>query len=188
MSKSVFGTVAVVAMSLVSPQAFAQETPRLYDLACVHSKIEVPEGLRCQTTQNYSGFRNSADGDGNGTFRNWVARGTIDGVQYLYLMTEVTSMNVGLNPSISLQDTIRAEVTPASRPANFSALTHRSGADFMTFTLGNGSACVGVRRYGPSETVGYRWILNAVRCAPPGTALSAADVDSYIVGVRLRRS
>jgi hypothetical protein len=171
----------------MAASAVAQETPRLFEIACAHSRLAVPDGLRCQTTRNYSGFPNSADSDPGGTFRNWLASGTVDGVQYLYLMVEVTSMNVGLNPVKTLHDTIKAEIALA-RATNFSALAHRGGADLMTFDIAAGNACVGIRRYGPSETVGYRWILNAVRCEPPGRTISEPDIDSFIAGATVRGS
>jgi len=177
--------LAFLAFITIAATAFAQQTPVSYGIACAHSRIAVPDGLRCQTTQNYSGYQNSDDG--GGTFRNWAASGAIGGVQFLYLMTEVTSMDVGLNPSRTLHDTIKAELASAG-PTNFSALAHRGGADFVTFSLAAGNSCVGIRRYGPSETLGYRWILVAVRCEPTGRATSQADIDGFIAAARVRGS
>ena len=139
MRKTILGGLTFLAWATMTAGTFAQETPRLFEIACAHSKITVPDGLRCQTTQNYSGFPNSADSDPGGTFRNWLASGTINGAQYLYIMTEVTSMNVGLNPNGTLHDTIKAEVALA-KATNFSALANRGGADLMTFNIAAGNS------------------------------------------------
>jgi hypothetical protein len=185
MVRKILEGLAFLALGTISAGAFAQETPVFFGIACAHSKIAVPDGLRCQTTQNYSGYQNSDDA--GGTFRNWAASGAINGVQFVYLMTEVTSMDTGLNPTKTLQDTIKGEL-PTAKATNFSALVHRGGADFTTFTIAAGNACVGIRRYGPSESVGYRWILTAVRCEPPGRATSEAEIDRFIAGAKVRGS
>lgn len=184
LGREIFRGLAFLALGMTSAGAFAQETPVPYAIACVHSRIAVPDGFRCETTQNYSGYQYSTDA--GGTFRNWAAAGVIDGVRFFYLMTEVTSMGTGLNPGLALQDMIKAEITSAYQARNFSALAHRDGADFTTFTIAAGNSCVGLRRYGPSESVGYRWILTAIRCEAPGRATTQREIDSFIAAARVR--
>lgn len=178
--------LALLTAGSLSASAFAQATPQWWNIACAHSKISVPAGLTCRTTQNFSGFPNSDDGQG--TYRNWTASGVVGGVEYFYLLTEVTSRDRGLTPTKSLQDTIRLEMLPSAQPSGFSALTNRGGADYITYATAQGASCVSVRRYGPSATVGYQWILYAVRCQPQGGTVSDAEIDRLIAGTTVRGS
>lgn len=188
MARKVLRGLALSALGSISAGAFAQQTPVLSDIDCARSKMAVPAGLRCQATQNFSGFPGGWQGDAGGTYRTWTASGAPAGVQLLYLMTEVTSMDVGLNPSVTLQDLIRSEMADGKEARDFSALANRGGADFMTFTAATGDSCVGVRRYGPTAGVGYQWILSAVRCEPRGRATTEADIDRFIAGATVRGS
>ena len=58
----------------------------------------------------------------------------------------------------------------------------------MTFTGASGDSCVGIRRYGPSQGMGYQWILYGVRCAPGGMMTSDAEIDRFISGAAVRGS
>jgi hypothetical protein len=180
--------LALAAAMAVSPAALAQERAQWWDIACVHSKISAPAGLRCRTTQNYSGGQGSWASDAQGTYRNWLAAGVVGGVEYLYYLAEATSPGAAITQATSLQDTIRSEMARGAQATGFSALTNRGGADFMTFTSAGGDSCVGIRRYGPSQGMGYQWILYGVRCAPRGAATSEAEIDRFISGATVRGS
>ena len=96
-------------------------------------------------------------------------------------------MGMGFSPSVTLRDGIKLMMASGTEATNFSALTNRGGTDFMTFTTA-GNSCVAVRRYGPSTSGGYGWILNAIRCDPPGRTTSDAEIDRFIAGARVRGS
>lgn len=166
--------------------AGAQETVRWYGIACGHSRIAVPDGLRCRTTQNYSGGQRGWEADAGGTFRNWVAQGSENGSIVFYYLAEATSSGASIMEGASLQKDIRSEMRDGRMTRDFSPLGHRKGADFMTFTSEHGHACVGVRRYGPSQGDGFLWILYGIRCAPLGGTLGQAEVDAFIASARVR--
>jgi hypothetical protein len=169
-----------------SVAAFAQQTPKWWEIACVHSKISVPAGLKCGTTQNYAGGQSGWASDAEGTFRNWLAAGELGGVQYFYYLVEATSPGVSITQATSLQDTIRSEMARGAQATGFSALANRGGADFMTFANASGDSCVGIRRYGPSQGMGYKWILAGVRCEPKGRTTSDSEIDRFISGATVR--
>ena len=162
MNKTLCGlAVAALAWMAASP-AVAQDTPHWYGIDCSHSRIAVPAGLKCSTTQNYAGGENGWGGNAGGTFRGWMASGA------------------GLMESASLKQAIRSEMRDGDKLANFSALGNRGGADYMTFTGGSGDACVGIRRSGPAQGAGYQWILFGVRCEPRGRPITDAEIDRFI--------
>lgn len=180
--------LALVASVSLPAGASAQETVQWWDIACVHSKISVPAGLKCRTTQNYAGGQGSWASDAGGTFRRWMAGGDVGGVQYFYYLAEATSLGAAITQATSLQDTIRSEMARGGGASGYSALTNRGGADYMTFTSAGGESCVGIRRYGPSQGAGYQWILYGVRCDPKGRTTSDAEIDGFIAGATVRGS
>ena len=111
---------ALAASTAMSAASFAQETAQWWDIACVHSKISVPAGLRCRTTQNYAGGQGSWASDAEGTFRRWLAVGVLRGVEYLYYLVEATSPGAAIGQATSLQDTIRSEMARGALATGFS--------------------------------------------------------------------
>ena len=58
----------------------------------------------------------------------------------------------------------------------------------MTFMTGAGNSCVGIRRYGPSQGEGHRWILYGVSSDPCGRPITDAQIDGFIAGASYRGS
>jgi hypothetical protein len=166
--------------------AVGQDTPRWYGIDCSHSRITVPAGLKCTTTQNYAGGENGWGGNAGGTFRGWMASGAADSAGVFYYLVEGTSLGAALMESASLKQAIRSEMGDGDKLANFSALGNRGGADYMTFTSASGDACVGIRRYGPAQGAGYQWILYGVRCEPRGRPITDTEIDRFIGGAAYR--
>jgi len=133
-----------------------------------------------------AGGRNGWSADAGGTFRYWTAIGALGDAQYIYQLGEATSPGASVSPAVTLKDGIRSEVPSGKNATNFSALTHRNGVDFMTFSNAEGASCVGIRRYGPSMGEEYQWILNAVRCKPQGLGVSTQEIDDFIAGAAVR--
>lgn len=168
---------------LVAGPSVGQEAPRWYGIDCSHSRLVVPPGLKCTTTQNFAGGDPGWGGNAGGTFRSWMAT---DGGNILYYLVEGTSLGSALLASGTLHQVIRTEMRDPSMLRNFSPLGNRGGADYMTFTGASGQACVGIRRYGPAQGGGYQWILFGVRCEPRSQALSDAEIDRFIASVSYR--
>jgi hypothetical protein len=178
MSKTLCALAVATSAWMLPGAAVGQDTPRWYGIDCSHSRIAVPAGLKCSTTQNYAGGENGWGGNAGGTFRGWMATGA--GI--FYYLVEATSLGAGLMESASLKQAIRSEMRDGDKLANFSPLGNRGGADYMTFTGGSGDACVGIRRAGPAQGAGYQWILFGVRCEPRGRPITDAEIDGLIGG------
>lgn len=176
---------AALALMMAGPSA-GQDTPRWYGIDCSHSRLSVPAGLKCSTTQNYAGGEHGWGGNAGGTFRRWMATGATDGAGVFYYLAEATSLGAALMEGASLQQEIRSEMRDPDMLRDFSPLANRGGADYMTFTSASGQACVGLRRYGPAQGAGYQWILYGVRCDPRGRALGDAEIDRFIAGATYR--
>jgi hypothetical protein len=185
-SKALWALAIAASTSMAAGQAIGQDTPRWYGIDCSHSRIAVPPGLKCSTTQNYAGGEHGWGGNAGGTFRRWMATGAADGAGIFYYLVEATSLGAALMEGASLQQEIRTEMRDPSMLRDFSPLGHRGGADYMTFTSASGQACLSIRRYGPAQGGGYQWILYGVRCDPRGRVLSEAEIDRFIAGARYR--
>lgn len=86
----------------------------------------------------------------------------------------------------SLQDEIRTEMPDGHLIGGFSPLGYRNGTDYMLFTSPNGKPCVGIRRYGPSQGHGNRWILYGFRCDSTGRVISEEEIDEFIGSAHYR--
>jgi hypothetical protein len=47
-------------------------------------------------------------------------------------------------------------------------------------------SCVGIRKNGPTNPQGTRWVLYATRCVPPGEQVTERDIDRFVREARLR--
>ena len=178
--------LAVLALASLPFEAVAQETMVWSVIACVHSKISVPPGLHCRTTQNYAGGHFGWAAGPGGEFRRWSATGDIGGVKYFYHLNEATSLGASIGAGGSLEEVIKADLERGKETRDYSALSNRGGVDFLTFTGATGDACVGIRRYGPSMGAGFQWILAGVRCEPRGRPITDAEIDRFIAGATYR--
>lgn len=183
---TVAGTIAGLFLGWAGA-ATAQDTPQWSTVDCAQSRLAAPPGLQCKATQNFAGG-DSSTGNAGGTFRRWLAEGQVNGGGVFYFMTEATSVGASIVETGSLQKDIRNEMKDGNMIHEFSPMGNRGGADYMTFMTGAGSSCIGMRRYGPSQGSGYRWILYGVRCDPRGGTITDAQVDSFIAGARHRGS
>ena len=179
-------TVAGLALGWAG-MAVAQDAPRWSDIECAQSRLSTPPGLQCKATQNYAGG-DSSTGSAGGTFRRWLASGRMSGAGVFYYLAEATSLGASVMEGSSLQKDIRNEMKDGNMIHEFSPMGHRGGADYMTFMTGTGNSCVGIRRYGPSQGDGYRWILYGVSCDPRGRTITDAQIDGFIAGAGYRGS
>jgi hypothetical protein len=167
--------------------AVAQDAPRWSDIDCAQSRLSSPPGLQCRATQNYAGGDVST-GSAGGTFRRFLASGRMNGAGVFYYLAEATSLGASVMEGASLQKDVRTEMKDGNMIHEFSPMGNRGGADYMTFMTGAGNACVGIRRYGPSQGDGYRWILYGVSCDPRGKPVTDAQIDGFIAGASYRGS
>src|SRR5262245_29570149 len=101
-SKALWALAIAASTVTAAGQAVGQDTPRWYGIDCSHSRIAVPTGLRCSTTQNYAGGEHGWGGNAGGTFRRWMATGESDGAGVFYYLVEATSLGAALMEGASL--------------------------------------------------------------------------------------
>ena len=167
--------------------ASAQDTLRWSDVDCAQSRLSTPPGMQCKATQNYAGG-DSSTGSAGGTFRRWLASGRLNGAGVFYFLAEATSLGASMMETASLQKDIRSVMNDSNMIHEFSPMGNRGGADYMTFMTGAGNSCVGMRRYGPSQDAGYKWILYGVSCDPRGRTMTDAQIDGFLTAASYRGS
>lgn len=107
----------------------------------------------------------------------------MNGVKLYYYVIEATSPQSSIRETNSLETGMQGINKGAK---DFSAMVKRGGADFVTFTSASGEPCAGMRKYGPSSKTGFKWIMNATRCAPKGKPASDAETDKFIADAGYR--
>lgn len=177
----VLGTVA----SAVLPMAAAAQVGGIdwAEVDCSKSRIWPTRGLSCRTTAELT---RDAHSTGRGHFRFWNAAGTVKDVKYYYYVAEAVNPNAGLVSRQELSDALRSRSPQAKGSIAMSAIRHLRDADFVSFQSTSMESCVGIRKVGPDNAQGTRWVLYGTRCVPPGQPITEADIDAFVREARLR--
>jgi hypothetical protein len=177
-----FGLAAFVS---VSTSAFAQETPVWSDVDCAQSKIVAPAGFKCRATQEYYGGQGTASSDAGGKFRQWSASATLNNVRLYYFLHEAIGGRSNITATESLEERIKQLGRKADK--NFSQTLPMAGGDYVRYEGPAGQPCVGIRKYGPSTSIGFRWIMAGTRCAQKDKTISDQDIASFIASADYRK-
>jgi len=175
------GAMAAMALPVAAwAQAAAVEWT---DVDCAQSRIRPTMGLHCRGT---SALTNDALSTGQGMFRFWNAAGTVKDVKYYYYVAEAVHPGSAVMSNQELADALRARSPQARGSFQMSDIRRHKDADFVSFLSAAREACVGIRKNGPGNAQGARWLLYATRCVPPGQQITAADIDGFIREAHLR--
>src|SRR5471032_2651925 len=163
--------LCVLAIGVVLNGASAQETRKWSDIDCAQSKIIAPSGLKCRSTQLYSGSDSMVKGaDAGGQFQRWISYGTLaDGSQVFFYASEAGDPQSWTRPLATLEDVVRG-----------------FNRDFQRFTNPKGDACVAVRKLGDRQSAGYKWYLVAGKCAAKGASISEAEIANFLAATSFR--
>jgi hypothetical protein len=153
------------------------------DVHCSASRIWPTMGLHCRAT---SALTNDALSTGQGMFRFWNAAGTVKDVKYYYYVAEAVHPTWALATKHDLVDALRARSLEARGSISMSDVHQHDDADYVSFTSAAREACVGIRKNGPTNPQGTRWVLYATRCVPPGEPITDRDIDRFVRDSRLR--
>jgi hypothetical protein len=153
------------------------------EIDCAQSRLFPTHGLRCRTTAAEPG-KEPAKNDG--PFRFWNATGTVQNTKYYYYAAEAVIPAASVVSPLDLADALRSRSPHARGSTGMSEVHHRQDADFVSFKSAANEACIGLRKIGPGNVAGTRWVLYATRCGPPGHALTEADIDGFIKEARLK--
>ena len=169
-------------MSVGQTDVRAQEARKWAEIDCAQSKIVAPAGLKCRTTQLYSGSDSKTMGAGaGGQFQRSTAFGTLpDGSQVFYYVSEAGEPQSWTRPNASLEDVVRGFNRSFQSAKDFTQLAQLNGGDYQRFTNPKGEACVAIRKVGGAQSAGYQWYLVAGRCAVNGASISEAEVADFL--------
>jgi len=171
---------AVALLVGIASSATAQETPVWSDIDCTQSKLVTPPGLKCRSTQEYSGGSRVASGSSaNGMTRNWNALGTVNGSKVFFLGKEAVAMRSSVFPYV-LADGVKTLSPQGKGAADFSSPTTITGGDFLRFTSAAGEACIGVRKEGGARKQGFQWVMIATKCAPKGKPILDEEAATFL--------
>jgi|1186.fasta_scaffold769943_1 hypothetical protein len=176
--------LGAIALALLPMAALAQAGGIDWaEVDCSKSRIWPTMGLSCRTTADLT---RDAFSTGPGHFRFWNATGTVKDVKYYYYVVESVNPDAGVVSKQELADALRLRSPQAKGSIQMSDVRQRLGADFLSFQNTAQEACVGLRKIGPGNAQGTRWVLYATRCVPPGKQITDADIDSFVREARLR--
>jgi len=153
------------------------------EVDCSQSRIWPTTGLRCRTTAELT---RNAFSTGPGHFRFWNADGTVKNVKYYYYVAEAVNPTTGVVSKQDLADALRSRSPQARGSIQMSDIRKLQDADFVSFQSMAREPCAGIRKIGPANAQGVRWVLYATRCVPPGQQITEADIDSFVREARLR--
>jgi hypothetical protein len=153
------------------------------DVDCAKSRIWPTMGLHCRAT---SALTDDALSTGQGMLRFWNAAGTVKDVKYYYYVAEAMHPTSAVVARQDLSDALRARSPQAHGSINMSDVRQHEDADFVSFTSAAREACVGIRKNGPANAHGTRWVLYATRCVPSDEQITDADIDAFVREARLR--
>jgi hypothetical protein len=177
-------TFACAGLACFSGAAIAQDTPRWSDLDCSQSKLVIPNGLKCRATQEYSGGTGTASAGAGGRFRLWSASGTLNNAKVYYFVHEAIGTGSNVTATESLEERIRQVGQRTDR--NFTATAPMAAGDYVRYESASGQPCVGIRKYGASTSIGFKWILVGTNCVRKGSAISDEDIGAFMRSAQVR--
>ena len=173
-----WGMLAFAWATLAAATTSAQDAYKWGDIDCAQSRIVPLSNGKCRATNVVSG------GDtAGGQFQRWSVQSS---TPYTHV-----SLHESLIPNSYIRTTqtgpeyLKSANQRAKSASSISEAKRYSDADFYLFRA-NDEECVGFRRYGPSRSVGYAWIMAGVTCAPKGTPLAQARIAEFIDSARLK--
>jgi len=153
------------------------------DIDCTKSRIWPTDGLRCRATDKLT---RDALSTGEGLYRFWSASGSVGGAKYYYYVVEALSAKAAIVANQNLPDVVRGRSPQGWGSVNMSDVRQRQGADFVSFESAAKESCIGIRKIGPTNAEGARWVLYATRCVPAGQPVTDADIAAFVHQARIR--
>jgi hypothetical protein len=177
--------VLVMLVSLWLPAAASAQAGSVdwADIDCTQSRIGPTEGLRCRATDKLT---NDGLSTGEGLYRFWNASGSIADTKYYYYVAEALSAKAAIVAKQDLPDALRGRSPQGRGSANMSDVRQRQDADVVSFESAAKESCIGIRKTGPGNGQGAKWVLFATRCVPPGRPVTDGDIAAFVRQARIR--
>jgi hypothetical protein len=186
--KKIVLLLALAGFKAIAADANAQQTNVWSDIDCGQSKLVVPAGLKCQETQEFSGGTGTASAGAGGMFRRWSAFGTVNNVKLYYFLHEA----IGTGSNVTATETLEERVRQVGQKTdkNFTPTSPMAGGDYVRYESAAGQPCVGIRKYGPSTSIGFNgswWALAVFRKARPSPIRTSAALSPRLTIGNSRR-
>jgi hypothetical protein len=160
-------------------EAAAQDAYKWSDVDCAKSRIVMLPGTKCRTTNVVSGGDTAA-----GQFQQWSLEGT--GSYVNVRLHEALAGGSYIYTKQTGTEYLKSRDSRAKGSPDMGNAARHGDADYYLFKASSGENCAGFRRYGPSRSVGYLWIMSGVTCAPKGSALTPAQATAFIDSARVK--
>jgi len=153
------------------------------DIDCAQSRIGPTDGLRCRATDKLT---SDALSTGEGLYRFWNAAGSKKDTKYYYYVVEALSAKAAIVARQDLPDAVRGRSPQGRGSANMSEVSQWQGADVVSFESAAKEPCIGIRKTGPGNAQGARWVLYATRCVPAGRTVTEDEIATFVRQARVR--
>ena len=179
------GVLVMLASMMWLPAAASAQAGNVdwVDIDCTKSRIGPTDGLRCRATDKLT---NDALSTGEGLYRFWSASGSVEDTKYYYYVAEALSTKAAIVARQDLPDAVRGRSPQGRGSVNMSDVRQREDADFVSFQSAAKESCIGIRKTGPGNGQGAKWVLYATRCVPQGQPVTDADIAAFVRQARIR--
>lgn len=159
--------------------AAAQGTYNWSDVDCAQSRLVPLPDTKCLATNVVNGGAGAG-----GQFQQWGLKGT---VPYISIgLHEAMGTNAYISTNVTGAEYLKLWDGQAKRSPDLGSPARHGNSDYYLFKASGGESCVGFRRYGPSKSGWFAWILMGVKCAPRGGTLTLAEATAFIDSVRVK--
>ena len=153
------------------------------DIDCAQSRIGPTDGLRCRATDKLT---SDALSTGEALYRFWNASGSVGDTKYYYYVVEALSAKAAIVVKQDLPDAVRGRSPQGRGSVHMSDVRQRQDADLVSFESAAQESCIGIRKIGPGNGQGAKWVLYATRCVPAGQPVTDGDIAAVVRQARVR--
>jgi hypothetical protein len=183
MMRSICGLMILMSLWLPAVASAQAGSVDWVDIDCAQSRIGPTDGLRCRATNKLTDDGLST---GEGFYRFWNASGSVEDTKYYYYVAEALSAKAAIAAKQDLPDALRGRSPQGRGSANMSDVHQRQDAELVSFQSAAKESCIGLRKTGPGNGQGAKWVLYATRCVPPGQSVTDGDIASFVRHARIR--
>lgn len=162
-----------------APGAAAQGTYTWGDVDCAQSRLVALPDTSCLATNVVNGGQGAG-----GQFRQWGLKGINPYISIA--LHEAMGTNAYIYTKQTGAEYLKAWDRLARESPDLRSPARHGNSDYYLFTSSSGESCVGFRRYGPTKSGWFAWILMGVKCVPKGATLTVAEATAFIDSVRVR--
>jgi hypothetical protein len=114
---------------------------------------------------------------------------SLDSVRHIEQCQAVLLSQEAIRSNVAATETLEERIKQIGQKTdkNFSQPRPIAGGDYVRYESAGGQPCIGIRKYGPSTTGGFKWIMVATRCDQKGKTISDQDIASFMASADYRK-